>query len=425
MSNQTPFALYWTGDAEAPASSVASASCYRGLENVGILSVVKTPRELVQVERQILLAHIVIRPDDAPLQEAPEVFDVIRVNAAAHVFALAMMDGFVRVEMLQIRVANILVSRDQGDFVLDGLFHEKAQGVGIGFFDRLTDHVTLARNRADDGHLARIGRSTAAVFGADVLVAVLLLAAKEGFINLNFARQFGVIIAEHRANAVAHIKSGLVCSRLAVLLQHPLNLERAHSFLALANQIDDLEPERQRIVGILEHGTDERRESIAVLLVADRDKAGILVDAFLAALAYPRPIALGDPEDLIVAATNAAHAVRPAHFNEQGHASILGVILFVNLSEADHEQTLHLFRAWCQVRNNRQTLHPYAASQKLRSPHMIGAIVVRYSLNIVDAIGGDPPVIRRAVREAVERDRKWLLQQLEHAMDRKARTEFD
>src|SRR4029077_15462467 len=59
MSNQAPFVSDWTGDAEAPARSVASASCYRGFENVRILAVVKSPSELVQVERQVFLAHVV------------------------------------------------------------------------------------------------------------------------------------------------------------------------------------------------------------------------------------------------------------------------------------------------------------------------------------------------------------------------------
>jgi hypothetical protein len=156
---------------------------------------------------------------------------------------------------------------------------------------------------------------------------------------------------------MAHIEGSLVGGRLAILFKHPLDLQGAHAFFALADQIDDLEPERQLIVGILEYRPDQRGESIAVLFVADRDEAGILVHAFLAAFADPRPVALGDPEYLIVAATDAAHAIRPTHFNEQGHASVLSIILFVNLSKADHGLTLHLFRAWCQVRNNRQIFH--------------------------------------------------------------------
>jgi hypothetical protein len=55
----------------------------------------------------------------------------------------------------------------------------------------------------------------------------------------------------------------------------------------------------------------------------------------------------------LIAATRTGNAIRPAHFNQQGHTSVLGVVLFVNLSKAQHELTLHLFRAWCQVRYTR------------------------------------------------------------------------
>jgi hypothetical protein len=73
MSNQTPIASDWTGDAEAPASSVASTSCYRGFEDVRVLAVVKAPSELIQIERQILLGNAVIGADHATLQQTPEV----------------------------------------------------------------------------------------------------------------------------------------------------------------------------------------------------------------------------------------------------------------------------------------------------------------------------------------------------------------
>jgi hypothetical protein len=51
--NQTPIASAWSGDAEAPASSDASASRYRGLEDVRLFAVIETPRKFVQIERQI------------------------------------------------------------------------------------------------------------------------------------------------------------------------------------------------------------------------------------------------------------------------------------------------------------------------------------------------------------------------------------
>lgn len=56
-------------DAEASASSDASAACYRRLEDVGVLAVVEPPRKLVQVKRQIFLRDVVGGADDATLEQ--------------------------------------------------------------------------------------------------------------------------------------------------------------------------------------------------------------------------------------------------------------------------------------------------------------------------------------------------------------------
>src|SRR5271156_370531 len=78
-------------DAEAPARSDASASCYCGLENVGILAVVETPLKFVQVQWQIFFAHLVVRSDYAALQERPERFEVLGMHLGAHVLTLHMV----------------------------------------------------------------------------------------------------------------------------------------------------------------------------------------------------------------------------------------------------------------------------------------------------------------------------------------------
>ena len=84
---------FWTRDAEASASSDASAFCYDFIEDVGILAVVEAIGKLVRIERQIFLAHVVVR---AALRERPQRFDVIGVNVPAHIFATRIANGFVR-----------------------------------------------------------------------------------------------------------------------------------------------------------------------------------------------------------------------------------------------------------------------------------------------------------------------------------------
>ena len=70
---------YWSCDAEASASSDASASCYRTPEDVGVLAVVVTKLELGKVQRQIFLAHVMVRSYDSALQQRPEKFSMLLV----------------------------------------------------------------------------------------------------------------------------------------------------------------------------------------------------------------------------------------------------------------------------------------------------------------------------------------------------------
>ncbi len=81
---------FWTRDAEAPASSDASASCYGVTEDVLVLAVVKAKLKLRKIERQILFADMMVGPYHAALEQAPEVFQIVGVHFAAHVLTRAM-----------------------------------------------------------------------------------------------------------------------------------------------------------------------------------------------------------------------------------------------------------------------------------------------------------------------------------------------
>jgi hypothetical protein len=116
---------FWSGDAEAPASSVASASCYRGSENVRVLPVIEAPRKLVQVQRQVLLADVVVRPDDAALQQAPEGFKIVRVDVAAHILAARVVHG--RMRQAHVLVADVFIGRDKRNLVTNHVTHEAAR----------------------------------------------------------------------------------------------------------------------------------------------------------------------------------------------------------------------------------------------------------------------------------------------------------
>ncbi len=60
--------------------ATCSAACYDRREDVGILPVVMTERELSQIQRQIGLADVVISTHHATLQQAPEAVQVRRMD---------------------------------------------------------------------------------------------------------------------------------------------------------------------------------------------------------------------------------------------------------------------------------------------------------------------------------------------------------
>src|SRR6266851_8129738 len=137
--------------AEVSASGIASASCYCCPENVGIVAIVVAELKLIQIQRQVFLAYVVIRADDSSLKKRPKILNVVGVNNAAHVFATAMTDSFVReiLPAVEVSVARVFVCRDQFDFPANRLGNESAHRHYVGTFDHFADHVTLARDRAD------------------------------------------------------------------------------------------------------------------------------------------------------------------------------------------------------------------------------------------------------------------------------------
>jgi hypothetical protein len=343
MSNQTPIVSgCWRRDAEALASSSASASCQCRLEDIRILAVVVPPRKFVEVERQILLADIMVGADDSALEQCPERIEVRGVDLAAHILAVRMINGFVReTKRVQVAVSAIFIGRNQFNLVAHSLADKLIERLGAGILDNLANHIALAADRADDANLAGANPASAEML-AFAGVLVLFLAAQKRFINFDLTHKLREsVIAQHRADTMADVEGGLVSGRSAVFFEHPLNLESAHSLLGLTNQVDNLEPDRQGVIGVLEHRANQWREAITVLFIASPDFAGVSVHGLSATLADPIPSAVLYLEYLLITATRAAHALRPAHRDQQFHTSVLSVVLLVNLSKANHKRTLH------------------------------------------------------------------------------------
>lgn len=141
-----------------PALPVAcSAACYYCREDVRVLPVVMTERELSQVQRQIGLADVVIGAHDATLQQAPEAVQVGGMDVPAHIFTLGMIHGLMRVFPIQFAVSRPFISCDKGHAGINRFSHKLAQGMAVSAFDDLTHYVPLAGNRANDANLVAVG----------------------------------------------------------------------------------------------------------------------------------------------------------------------------------------------------------------------------------------------------------------------------
>ncbi len=129
-----------------------------------------------------------IAADNSAFQETPEVLDIVGMDFATHIFVCFVIDGFVREpHWLEPVVASIFVSRDQTHLVRYDFANEAAERLYVRSFDHLADHVALAGYRTNDGRFASVSRSTAVILSAHVRMAILLLSANVGFVNLDFA----------------------------------------------------------------------------------------------------------------------------------------------------------------------------------------------------------------------------------------------
>src|SRR6266403_1441529 len=59
----------------ATGTGLSAARRYEGAEHVGVVAVVMPEGELVEVEREVVLAHLVVGAHHATLQERPERLD--------------------------------------------------------------------------------------------------------------------------------------------------------------------------------------------------------------------------------------------------------------------------------------------------------------------------------------------------------------
>jgi hypothetical protein len=292
--------------AETVASSHVSASCYGAPKDVRVVPIVESEGKFIQVERQIFLAHVVIRADDSAFQERPESLDCVRVYDAAHVLIVAVPDKFVRASAVGHRViGTMLIGHYQLDAARDGFVNESHHSVAIRALYHFANDIALASNRADhDG----FSYATLRVRIALTEMLVLFLAADQRLINFDNSHQLPELrVGQRRAQTMAHVESRAVRAGS----DHAMDLKCADSLFGSQDHVENLEPNQERVFRVLVNRSRDEREPIGVSAPA----IGIR------ALPMPR---LGEAVDIIWSlAARARYAIRPTMLREIGPAGIL------------------------------------------------------------------------------------------------------
>lgn len=301
---------------EHASATACSAFCYHVSEDVWILTVVMTERELGQVQRQVGFTDLMERPDHATLEQAPERFDVVCMHVPSYILAFLMLHRFMWEFPAQATIAGKFIRGHQRDSFIHGMTHKLVQGDTIRALNHLADHITLASNRADYGRFTAAPRNPAAL----VRMAVLILATDVGLVYFDFAHQLAESAVPHGStNAMAHIPGRPVVAAADL----PMDLQGADPLLALRHEIDHLEPRPQRVVGILEHGLTDDGEAVTV------------PSTTLFAFADPVKWLALECVHFLILATRALHAIRPAFLNQELFAGFFGGELIHQFGECE------------------------------------------------------------------------------------------
>jgi hypothetical protein len=303
-------------------SFCVSAARYRGAENVGVVSVVISELEFGNIQRQIFAADFVEAAHDAALQERPKAIDGLRMDNAVNILPGAMADGLV---LLQIPITGMFISSNQADFLRDRFADEAVQSVSVGMFDDARYNIAFALCGTNDGFLA----FAASPFGPLIPMAVPILAADVGLINLNNAHELAEVgIGKASADAVAHIVRG----RVGAEAHNAVNLKGRNALLARQHQIDDLEPRFERNVCVFKDCADKHGKAISSFFNA------------LRALPMERPI--GDGMNVLITTTRTANTFWPA---ARDKILLAGVIIREQFFKLWNRHLLSEFDAHCSA----------------------------------------------------------------------------
>src|SRR5665213_3418731 len=213
-----------------------------------------------QVAVKVLGINVLVDTDKAALHAAKEAFQRIHMHVAANIFALGMIDAFMR--------------RDRGmDVVRSLIGNEAASVVDIlaevrslaAMIDRNRTGVSAALYKAQDN------RVRALATGAALSLARV---GQRGFVRLydltKAAQRASIAIGCHRmANTVSKVPRGFHATA-----EHPLKLTGRNAFFGRAKQVDRLQPQAKRQVAILENGAYPHRKRLTAGVALAKARTG-------------------------------------------------------------------------------------------------------------------------------------------------------
>ena len=199
----------------------------------------------------MLRAQLMIRPDNRPLEEAPDVLNAVGVELSPDVFLFGMIDRLmVGVEVGNALVADPFIRHDHLCLGVGMLLDKLVQGLAVGSLDYLQTDLSPALDSPDDHSLAS---------GATACFPRLVFAADPGFIYFHGPAKFmPPHLAHSLPDPMAEIPGGLVGDP-----EGSLHLIGRHSLLGFDHQVHGGEPLPKGKVSIMEDRPASRGELVA------------------------------------------------------------------------------------------------------------------------------------------------------------------
>lgn len=249
------------------------------VEQVSVVAVsrIESCFELIEVQRQIFQADVVIRPYDPALEQGPEAFYAVAMDVPVHV-ALYVLHNLVRVSMPRERAVGYqfvrVDLRPWGGVILE----ERNQSPAGHFPEYTSADPAAALQHASDGNLRRAAPPHPAL--AALLVSRLLSRVKVGLVGLKDARESHnkLILAHRRADAMQEVPR-----RAVRHVDMPLKLASAHALLARSNEVKGQEPFRERKMRTMHHGSRRSGELLAATVALVLTSIRKVADALRAA----------------------------------------------------------------------------------------------------------------------------------------------